>query len=481
MPKKITLFLFGFIFLFSFHLAFAVASINEVFYSTTSKQWIEVYNNSDTAIDITKYKILDNGASVNGHVISAIAGGSNFIEPYGFAVVAKVPDDFGTVSFQLFKSSLGIKPTADTADTVILRDTSGGASDNTVLVSNNSAIDGNSLQFINNSWQSAIPTPGQQNSNLIQETASTNNSSSASSSTTTETKNEEVSKVKTKIEGKVLAFVGIPVGFNATTTGHMNEILSYGKYFWNFGDGDSKEIDTNNKAKFTHTFFYEGEYTVMLEYYQNYSSEEPDAIDKMTIKVIPANVSISNVGDEKDFFIEITNNTLYDADISKWILLSNQKSFTLPRNMILESKKKIILSPKITGFSFSDKDSLKLLNPQRETMFDYSGVLKPIETQTKNLVSKISKLNTNESREAVKPPFGGFTAKLADAEMPTDNLLANASESDIPLAESSNFNYSIFGLFAFLGISGSTAYFIRNRNRKIIGEANGSDFEILDE
>ncbi len=312
-------------------------------------------------------------------------------------------------------------------------------------------------------------------------TSSSGGSSLPQTTTETKTKVTEIQKIKTKIEGETLAFVGIPVEFNAMTTGHMNETLSYGKYFWNFGDGDSKEMDTSNKAKFTHTFFYESEYIVMLEYYQNYSSEEPDAIDKMTIKVIPANVSISNVGDEKDFFIEITNNTLYDADISKWILLSNQKSFTLPRNMILESKKKIILSPKITGFSFSDKDSLKLLNPQRETMFDYSGVLKPIETQTKNLVSKISKLNTNESREAVKPPFGGFTAKLADAEMPTDNLLANASESDIPLAESSNFNYSIFGLFAFLGISGSTAYFIRNRNRKIIGEANGSDFEILDE
>ena len=481
MPKKIILFLFGFIFLFSFHLVFAVASINEVFYSTTSKQWIEVYNNSDTAIDITKYKILDNGASVNGHIISAVAGGPNFIDPHGFAVVAKVPDDFGTVSFQLFKSSLGIKPTVDTADTVILRDTSGSASDNTVLVSNNSAIDGNSLQFINNSWQSAIPTPGQQNSNLVQETASTNNSSSASFSTTTETKTEEVPKIKTKIEGKALAFVGIPVEFNATTTGHMKETLSYGKYFWNFGDGDSKEINTNNKDKFMHTFFYEGEYTVMLEYYQNYSSEEPDAIDKMTIKVIPVNISISNVGGEKDFFIEITNNTLYDADISKWILLSNQKSFTLPKNMILESKKKIILSPKITGFSVSDKDSLKLLNPQRETMFDYSQVVKPIEAVTRNPVSKISKLNTEESKETMKISLGGETAKLADAEIPTDNLLANASKSDISGADSNNFDYSIFGLFVFLGISGSTAYLIRNRNRKIIGEANGNDFEILDE
>ena len=37
------------------------------------------------------------------------------------------------------------------------------------------------------------------------------------------------------------------------------------------------------------------------------------------------------------------------------------------------------------------------------------------------------------------------------------------------------------GLFAFLGISTSIAYFVRIRNRKVVIGSAGNDFEIMDE
>jgi hypothetical protein len=100
---------------------------------------------------------------------------------------------------------------------------------------------------------------------------------------------------------------------------------------------------------------------------------------------VPAQVVISRVGDEKDFFIELTNNTSYDTDVSGWILVSNTKSFTLPKNTMIGSKNKIIISAKITNFSIADGTTLKLLTPKREVSFDYSPpILVPVETVSVN-------------------------------------------------------------------------------------------------
>ena len=162
----------------------------------------------------------------------------------------------------------------------------------------------NTMQWNGLSWVTAIATPKAQNSIITQDSGSNSGITISTSPTqnTTQTKTVEIPKIKTKILAKTLVFVGIPIEFSANTTGYSNELLNYGKYFWNFGDGDSKETKANDTAKFFHTFFYEGEYTVALEYYQNYYSENPDASSEMTIKVVPVNISISNVGDEKDFF-----------------------------------------------------------------------------------------------------------------------------------------------------------------------------------
>ena len=288
-------------------------------------------------------------------------------------------------------------------------------------------------------------------------------------------------KIETKIIVKKLVFVDTPVLFKANTTGYNNEPLSYGKYFWNFGDGGSKEIKVNNKTNLKHNFFYEGEYTVALEYYQNYFSQKPDASDKIIIKVIPADILISRVGNKEDFFVEILNNTNYDANLSKWALLSDKKSFTLPRNTILESKKKIILSPKITSFSVSDEKTLKLVNPQWKTIFDYSSsVIEPV-----NLVKKLTSVKLSKTKSIhvlAKNNIKENKSILEDntkITIPTKNLLAEAFKSNVP-KEKDDFKYWL-GLIVFLGIGASATYFIRNNKREIISKIDGSDFEIIDE
>jgi len=164
-----------------------------------------------------------------------------------------------------------------------------------------------------------------------------------------------VQKIKTQISAKDFGLVGSPVVFQTITFGTTGEQLYSGKYFWNFGDGDSSEMKFPNVQSFTHTYLYPGNYRVSLSYYLNDFSSVPDATAQMSIKIVGADISISRVGNAEDFFVELSNNTDYDADISNWILASAQKSFRIPRDTILQVKNKMMISPKITNFSIVDK------------------------------------------------------------------------------------------------------------------------------
>ncbi len=467
--------------------------INEIMYAPangSNYEWVEVFNSGTLPVDLQGWRFFH--GENNSGPLTLRNGNTTVLQPSGYAIIAKSPSvvtNYIWLNFSgmiLSASTLSLPDGVDNTHIAIASDTIKTISNSVIYDTSlgGNKDSGNSLQKRSGSWVAATPTPGKEN-----ETASAPPSSSDedSSSDTTpvstpstqgepkpKTKTAEIPKIKTKITAKTLTFTGIPVEFSANTTGYSNEPLLYGKYFWNFGDGDSKETKVGDTAKFTHTFFYEGEYNIALEYYMNYYSENPDASNGMTIKVVPTNVSISKVGDEKDFFVEIKNNTDYDADLSKWILSSDQKNFTLPKNMILDSQRKIILSPKITGFSVLDKDTLKLKNPQGETVFDYSVQTKPAKILAKDSVSV--KLSATESApDALQNDTSGDNAKI---EVSTDDLLAQTVKSDE--STGGNFKYGVLGLFVFLGIGASTAYFIRNHNRGTVPQTSGNDFEIMD-
>src|SRR3989338_8234463 len=271
------------------------------------------------------------------------------------------------------------------------------------------------------------------------------------------------------------------------------ESLFFGKYFWNFGDGDSKEIQTINSRQFIHTYFYPGEYIVSLDYFQNYYSDVPDASDQITIKIIPADILISRVGDEKDFFVELRNNTDYTADLSNWILTSDRKSFTIPRNTVLATEKTITISPRITNFSIEDKNTLKLMTPQQEIAFDYTASVVPVKTTTPSIPPPKGEVKNSPlpappspsaplslSRRGVggEVNFEVAPASVPDNQPPADNLTASVAESDVVDSKNSR-TIIIFAIFIiFIGISASVVYFVRSKGDIF---RHGNDFKILDE
>ncbi len=63
MPKRLILFLFCLGILFFTRAAFAEVVISEIMYdvsgSDTDREWVEVYNNSSSAVDFTSWKLFE--------------------------------------------------------------------------------------------------------------------------------------------------------------------------------------------------------------------------------------------------------------------------------------------------------------------------------------------------------------------------------------------------------------------------------------
>ena len=447
--------------------------------NSKSREWIEIYNNggSDVAIDASIWRINDGSANrtINGEVNFSIPAGA-------FVIFAGDKDTFlvDHPSFGGVVYDTGITTLNNTGALLKLLDQNGNIVDSFAYTSSlGGAGDGNTLQKISGSWAGASPTPGVTNETAPPPSSSSSSDSTPATSSTTSSggtgedpslKNfKKEQKIKTKISAKNFAFVGVPVEFEANTTGYYGEMLPYGKYFWNFGDGDFKEMKVNEE-KFSHIYFYPGEYAVSLEYYMNYASANPEAVDKIIIKTIAPDVLISNIGDEADFFVELTNGTNYDADISQWILSGDKINFTLPKNTVLGPQKKIILSPRITNLSITDKDFLKLMTPQRDVIFDYTASLAPVfkKVSVQNQLRQSEKIIFDNSNSLLIPQEENKNAEITTQDLSASPILAGAKENNL---------YFII-LFIFLGITSGAVYFIRRAKNTTIA---GDDFELLDE
>lgn len=494
MSKKI-IFLLVVLFLFSrSHLVFASPIINELMYDLDGADidWVEIYNPDSADVDLTSLKLLISN-SISNHGITKHSG-SEILHKGDFGIIVPSSDILDYVnkwgsSGNIFTASFSLPNETEKVE-INNGDKNIPLSSVTYNSTQGASGDGNSLQLISGVWKAALPTPGTTNNISISSTlvnpstsGSFNNEiSSVQTTTTSVIKNKitEEPKIKTKIITKNLVFAGLPIEFQAKSLGYSGETLSSGKYFWNFGDGSSKEATGTDK--FTHTYFYSGEYIVSLEYYQNIYVTDPIAVDKITIKAVPVQISISRVGDDKDFFVELTNDSLYEMDISGWILSSENKKFIFPKNSIILPKRIVELSSKVTQFTVNDAKNLKLFTPTGEVVYDYGISLVPDEIVVKNEVPtpivipviapvKVfsEKLETNKNTTKI--------ISTPEINIPAENLSSSVIESDI-IPNSKNSYLTIISLFVFLGLSAVSVYFIR-RNR-LVPEAD-DDFEILDE
>ena len=522
MSKKIVLFFAVVIFACGFKFVNAEVIISEVMYAPDSgsdHEWIEIYNNGSESINLKDWRLFYDTNSNNvfdsspdeSHPLTLRQGPDSILEQSEYAIIAKSPTyagDYIWLNFQgkVFSATMslsdegkmiGLTDSGKILKTSLTYDTSLGGSKETKT----------SLSLINGEWKSGKPTPGAENevapiiekvadvvdtvAEVVDDTADTTTttvSHSSGSSSSSKPKIKTIPVFKADILAPTLAFVGQPIEFNLSIK-YGDESYAIGKYFWNFGDGVS--MDKNDGfVKFNHTYLYPGEYNVSLEYFRSNGSFAPDITDSITIKVVPLTVSISNVGDAKDFFVELSNTADYKIDISKWVLSSRNKTFSIPKNTNILAKKSLIISGKISGFNLEDEASLKLSMPTGDVVFDYNTKSVPVKklipkvdevnTDTNVGVNKNTDINTSIDKNNSNNISDVVEEKtILDSGIPSKDLAGAPILSDSVSGSSSTREYMFFtGLVSMLVGAGVAVYFIR-RKKKII--PTGEDFDILDE
>jgi|GEM_PF-921705 len=515
MSKKYILFALGFAFFSVGNVVQAEVSINEIMYAPTNGsnyEWVEIYNSGPEAVDLTGWRFF-HGETTSGPL--TLRNGSSMSLGVGeYAIIAKSPSVVDSYSFLNFSgmilsaSTLSLPDSGDNTYIAISSDSNKTISNSVVYDPSlgGSKESGNSLSKINGSWTNGTPSPGAANqaassggTTTNTNTSSSNNESSSSSSTSSSASSAENNsgsssssaatakatspgKTKVQITTKTLAYTGIPHSFKGAAFGPKGEQLYHGKYYWNFGDGDSREVQVISDDKFTHTYFYPGEYKVLFEYYPDSFTDTPDAFEQVMIRVVTPGVSISSVGGIEDFFVELSNTNDYDVDISNWVLTSDKNGFTFPSHTIIGAKKKIIVSSRLTHFSTSDASTLKLMTREGNIISNYSPFV-PLPTPRKSVTNSV---NTSNQSFAAKEKI--YTTNTEDN--PFENLplgLDAASSQSASVISSgldeANSSKSYVPVFAFLliGAAAGTVYFIRQRKPVSSSQTDGSDFAILDE
>ncbi len=357
--------------------------INEVLYDAegvdTGKEYIILYNNGDSSIDLTNYEL--NAVSGDYYIFPSF-----LLEPKSFVVIhwraegtdtksdlytgtngfdANMGDSSGWVA--LFRSH----PTTSTAKDLIVDYLEYGAAGKTWESAANSAGIWPAGSFIpdvqagksiklkidgqdNNSpddWMESVPTI----TSAPQQASDQNEKN--------EVKNQFVNNPPVADAGDdIIAFVGQKIKFGGTKSiDPDNDELHYE---WNMGDGKLIE-----KPSFEYQYLYPGTYLVALMVYDG----KAYSTDTVTVKIQSIKISINEflpnpIGKDAEEWIEIYNDSDGITDISGWQIDDEEdgsKPFVFPQNTILAPKSYTVFSHQITGVSLNnDKDSVRLIMPE---------------------------------------------------------------------------------------------------------------------
>jgi hypothetical protein len=343
-------------------LVFGNVVINEIMYdletgSDSGREWVEIFNNGDTNIDLTDWKFWENDTN---HKLTIFQGNTT-LPPNGYAVITDKPESFlidnpaypgiifdSTFSLNNSGENLTLKDNNLTTIDEVLYSSSWGASGN-----------GRSLQKKDSTtWGSGIPTPGELNNVSLEETAPTSEQTTAQQETSI-TNNPPLPDAGNDI----IAFVGQKINFDGTesTDPDGNELA----YSWNMGDGELIE-----KPNFSYAYPYPGTYMVALMVYDG----RYYVTDTITVKIQSIQIIINEFmpnpsgKDEEAEWIEIYNDSEGIADISGWQIDDDEEGsspFIFPQNTLIAPKSYLVFPRQITGIALNnDKDTVRLLLPE---------------------------------------------------------------------------------------------------------------------
>lgn len=353
--------------------------------SDSGREWIEVYNNGSSSVDLSSYTFFE--ADTN-HVLS---GTPSLVPAGAYAVIADNPDVFSTdwpsYTGLLFDSSFSLN---NSGELLQIRNAE-GVTVSSVTYSSEWGASGNSFSLTktSGSWGELKPTPGSDSSGNQDNTTQSNHTSSEggggssrsngppySSPTahlqTFDDKEQQEVEVEHKeveyndplldvyIESEQVVVAGAPLKMNAIAKDENGENVHGVHYGWNFGDGLTAE-----GSLVEHVFLYPGTYVVKVQAYQLGLED----IESLTISVVAPTIEIVDI---KGSALEIVNNTIVDIDLSNWMVVSGGQTFVFPDLSTLQSGARATFMTNIPLFGkaelvFPSGTPLTVLDERRES------------------------------------------------------------------------------------------------------------------
>lgn len=325
--------------------------------AAANNEWMELYNPTSGTVSLDGWKIVALDGMPDITLSGMIAAGGYFLlERANDEVVPGIVADL--IPYPYKNNAL-----SNEGEHLFLKDASGATVDEVNAASEWPAGDNatkQTMQRAGSGWVTATGTPRAQNQGVFSPTPSPlvvpSPSAAPPASSSSGVNTVTGSSISVFAGDDRMAIVGAPVDFNGSAKGLIGEPLTTARFWWNFGDGATKEGRVVD-----HVFFAPGRYTVGL----HASSGEYAASDYLAVNVASNQIAVSEVVEGEDGFIRLRNAGAFEIDLGGWVVeeASTTRSFTIPPQTQIAGQSEVAFANRVTGLLRHTASSLTLRYP----------------------------------------------------------------------------------------------------------------------
>ncbi len=399
------------------------------------REWIEVYNNTESDIDIASLTISIKGASFIP--VTPVAGGT-IITSHGYGIIGstvsgttRFMQDYGTYSGLLFRSAISLVNTGVTSIELKLQ----GVTIDT-LASYTAAKEGSTYSLIGGSFITGAPSPGVENKTVTSEEDTPITTKTTGNQATLPQASPPSADIVLYLPTEKTVVAGAPSLFSASSMTHAGKAISDMLYTWAFGDGGQ-----STGSSTLYRYLYPGRYVAQVEGTNGLVA----GTGRMIVRVVSPDISISNIGSGKyGNYIDIKNPNTYDLDISSWKIMIDGAPFSFPKNTLLANG-----VTRFTGVAMgfasttvSSSTLIKLLFPNMDEVLRLyqSEIVSSSSTAEQKIaqVQVLPRLKIPKQRIVKNTP----TATSSSSTSTQMNTIFKSTKKDVRLA---TFMRSLFG------------------------------------
>lgn len=440
--------------------------------AAANNEWIELKNTGFASVDIAGWSLLAEDGTPNIMLTGNIPAG-------GFLLLERTNDDTvpGITADIIYTGAL-----SNSGEKLILKDGQGNIVDTVDASAGWSAGSAETKDTMQKGegWITALGTPRAENvasgpplssptpsatptpsvTSSRSPTPGAESPSASASAPMTTSHGSLIKTIKAYAGEDIFSMVGVMFNFLGRAKGLNDESLdSSARFFWNFGDGETKE-----GRSVSHSYRMPGSYVAGL----HVSSGEYAASDYVRIQINPNLVSISSVILGTDGYVRLKNASDIEVDVSGWNMRDNAgHTFILPLHTILGRRADAAIMNSVTALlGTASSLPLTVFYPNGVFAFSYFGTstfaarVEAISVLTPELVQ------TKEKEKDLSPhlPAVAATINLHSSLSPTPTIASssNTGEHQYATASSSSFAFP-FGAAIGISILGAAGFLISKR------------------